>query len=209
VLCGLIVGLALIVLTTPGVTAALFRATGAGENTGLSESFALELAEETRLYVTRRGAPELPVRVDGREGFTDRAVAHLDDVRGVISGARVATGVFAGAVAVWLALATVRRRLLAMQRALKAGAVITGGAVTLGFAGAATGFDRFFAAFHGLFFEGDTWLFAPGELLVQLFPERFWMAAGLIWGVLCLLGALVLYAVALAIARRAPRTDGS
>jgi len=39
-------------------------------------------------------------------------------------------------------------------------------------------FDRFFAYFHKPLFEGDSWLFPAGELLVQLFPESYWMFAG-------------------------------
>lgn len=35
-------------------------------------------------------------------------------------------------------------------------------------------FDTFFAAFHGLFFEGNSWLFLFSDTLIRLFPVRFW-----------------------------------
>jgi integral membrane protein (TIGR01906 family) len=208
-LAGLTVGLTLIMLTAPIVTGTLVRATGGAELTGLPEPLALSLAEDVRLYVTRRDAPELAATVGGREGFSARAVAHLDDVRDVISGARVATGILAGAIAVWVALGIARGRIDALETGLTAGAYATVGLVGLALLGALAGFDRFFAGFHGLFFDGGTWQFGAGELLIQLFPEGFWMTAGLLWGVLCVLGALVLYAVAQAIARRTPPKPGS
>ncbi|MDP2400524.1 MAG: DUF1461 domain-containing protein, partial [Actinomycetota bacterium] len=52
-----------------------------------------------------------------------------------------------------------------------------------------------FAQFHALFFEGDTWLFPAGELLIELFPEPFWMTAGATWAGLVLLGGGLLYVV--------------
>ncbi len=30
------------------------------------------------------------------------------------------------------------------------------------------------AMFHGLFFNGNTWLFAYSDTLIRLFPIRFW-----------------------------------
>jgi integral membrane protein (TIGR01906 family) len=206
---GLVLGVSVIVLAMPAVTRALVPATGGTELSGLSEQATLDLAERVRVYVTRRDAPELPAMIDGREGFTPRAVAHLNDVRGVISAARIATGLLAGVVAIWIGAGISRRRYAALRRGITAGAYATAGAVVLALAGAATGFDRLFAGFHSLFFEGDTWLFEPGEMLVRLFPERFWATAGLLWGVLALLGGVVLYAIAQAIARRTPRAQSS
>ncbi|MDA1330236.1 MAG: TIGR01906 family membrane protein [Chloroflexi bacterium] len=39
---------------------------------------------------------------------------------------------------------------------------------------AAFSFDSFFTSFHGLFFEGNTWLFLFSDTLIRLFPIRFW-----------------------------------
>ena len=38
-------------------------------------------------------------------------------------------------------------------------------------------FGLFFTLFHRLLFEGDSWLFAFTDTLIQLFPVRFWMDA--------------------------------
>ena len=48
-------------------------------------------------------------------------------------------------------------------------------------------FDRFFVAFHGLFFEGNTWLFLFSDTLIRLFPIRFWQDAFL-WAAAIALG---------------------
>ncbi|MDX9991448.1 MAG: TIGR01906 family membrane protein [Anaerolineales bacterium] len=39
---------------------------------------------------------------------------------------------------------------------------------------AATSFWQFFSAFHAIFFEGDSWLFALSDTLIRLYPIRFW-----------------------------------
>jgi uncharacterized membrane protein len=48
----------------------------------------------------------------------------------------------------------------------------------------ALAFWQFFTLFHGLFFEGDSWLFLYSDTLIRLFPIRFWqdvfLAAALI-----------------------------
>ena len=38
-------------------------------------------------------------------------------------------------------------------------------------------FFSFFAGFHSLFFEGDSWLFLYSDTLIRLFPIRFWQDA--------------------------------
>ncbi|HSO12543.1 MAG TPA: DUF1461 domain-containing protein, partial [Anaerolineales bacterium] len=38
-------------------------------------------------------------------------------------------------------------------------------------------FFSFFAGFHTLFFEGDSWLFLFSDTLIRLFPIRFWQDA--------------------------------
>ncbi len=40
---------------------------------------------------------------------------------------------------------------------------------------AVTNFTPFFSAFHGLFFPGGNWMFAPDSTLIILFPETFFM----------------------------------
>ncbi|GAB4462860.1 MAG: TIGR01906 family membrane protein [Anaerolineales bacterium] len=48
-------------------------------------------------------------------------------------------------------------------------------------------FWNFFAGFHALFFEGDSWLFLYSDTLIRLFPLRFWQDAFL-WAAVIALG---------------------
>ena len=47
-------------------------------------------------------------------------------------------------------------------------------------------FWDFFAGFHSLFFEGDSWLFLYSDTLIRLFPIRFWQDAFLLAAVIAL-----------------------
>jgi uncharacterized membrane protein len=53
-------------------------------------------------------------------------------------------------------------------------------------------FWNFFAGFHSLFFEGDSWLFLYSDTLIRLFPLRFWQDAFLWAAVIALGGAFAL-----------------
>jgi integral membrane protein (TIGR01906 family) len=59
--------------------------------------------------------------------------------------------------------------------------LIAGGAL-IAAAAFAIAFDATFAFFHGLFFAAGTWTFNPAtDRLVQLYPERFWILAALLF----------------------------
>ena len=53
-------------------------------------------------------------------------------------------------------------------------------------------FFRFFAGFHSLFFEGDSWLFLFSDTLIRLFPIRFWQDAFLFAAIIALGGGIIL-----------------
>lgn len=195
----LVVGLSLQIVLLPGFTRALVERVGSAELAGLSQETTLELAEEVRVYVSVSDAPTLPRTVDGRPGFDERQSSHLDDVRAVIIPATWLTwGLFAGAL-VWLGLAV--RAAGATRDTLRRAAWFAGIAVlvTIPVAGLAgvVDFDALFTRFHGLFFAAGTWQFYSTDLIIQLFPELFWVIAGAAWGVLAMA-----FAVCLAVAAR-------
>jgi len=131
---------------------------------------------------------------DGKPLYNERELSHMKDVKRVTQGA----------LRVWyLSLA-----LLAALGAwawfgdwwdgyraglMRGGWLMVGLAVTIGIivvVGIVVDpnvFDRFFVAFHGLFFEGDTWLFLFSDTLIRLFPIRFWQDAFL-WAAAIALG---------------------
>ncbi len=188
----LLIGLSLQLLLLPGFTRTIVTRVGSEALTGLSAAQTLVLAEEVRAYVASPVAPPLPADVDGREGFDDRQSSHLDDVRAVIRPAIALTWVLLAGALVWIVFA-VRMRGVVLETL--ASALMFGGIALLvfiplaGLAGLAD-FDRLFAEFHGVFFEGGTWQFYHSDLIIQLFPESFWVLAGASWAVLAVvLGA--------------------
>lgn len=188
----LVVGVTVLLLTAPSVTDVLVRAYDGAGRSGLSESDALEAAQAVRAFVTDQHADPLPGIVAGRQGFTPGAVAHLMDVRRVLAAARLATGVVASLLTVWLAVGIARQRRAELAAGMRTGAILLAAVVPVAALAALLDFDRFFAGFHSLFFASGTWQFTAEELMIQLFPEPFWVTAAASWALLVLLGALAL-----------------
>jgi len=202
-------GLALQPLTWPGFTSVLTARLDVAEASGLTPERAEELAQAVRAFVADPAASELPETVDGRPAFDSSAVSHLADVRAVISGARLATGLLAGVLTVWLAVCMVRKAYSAISKGLRAGAAVTAAFVVIAILGAVADFQTIFAGFHALFFESGTWTFPQGALLIQLFPEAFWATAGAFWGLIVLAVAGAYWLAARAVARQAAERAGA
>lgn len=180
-------GASVLVLTAPQVTAALVRIADSAEIAGLTQQDALSIAEQVRAYVADTASPPpLPSAVedsegDLREGFTRRAVVHLDDVRAVFAAVRWSGVAFGLVFAVWLIVRLMQRQHSLVAFACRCASATIFALFALALIGAALDFDTLFAYFHKPLFAEGTWLFPADELLVQLFPERFWMLAGALW----------------------------
>jgi integral membrane protein (TIGR01906 family) len=151
----------------------------------------LAMAPDERLHLARasiaflnmpRGAASLDdLRfADGAVAFNAREVSHMDDVKLVYDRLTAAAliALVIAAVAVWLLLRQ-------GHTATVWGAVSDGSLVILCLlvglgVWMAVGFEGFFTAFHGIFFESDTWLFAYSDTLIRLFPLQLWSDAGLL-----------------------------
>ena len=136
---------------------------------------------------------------DGTALYNERELKHMNDVRKVTQGAMriwYITLAFLLALGVWAWFGDwwdpYRIGLM------RGGWLMVGLAVTIGIivvVGIATNpnlFDVFFTAFHGLFFEGDSWLFLFSDTLIRLFPIRFWQDAFLWAAVIALGGGIAL-----------------
>lgn len=203
----LVVGLAITVLMTSGYTSTAIRALAISETSGVSRPDTVLLGELVRGYVSDSDSPPLPNTWRGQQAFGEQAASHLRDVRAAIASARWASGACALVLTIWLGYGLGRRRWRALRTGMRAGTgILAGFTVLMGLAGAFD-FDAFFTAFHGVFFKAGTWQFAYDELLIRLFPERFWMASGVVLAVLMLGGAAVLAVVSFCPfeARRAPK----
>lgn len=136
---------------------------------------------------------------DGSPLYNERELSHMEDVKRVTQGA----------LNVWyisLALLTLfgiwswrGGWTQAYRQGLRRGGwlmVGLAGAVGLivvaGIAISPDVFWNFFAGFHALFFEGDSWLFLYSDTLIRLFPLRFWQDAFLWAAVIALGGGVAL-----------------
>ncbi len=136
---------------------------------------------------------------NGQPLYSERELSHMEDVKGVVQGSLKAWYI---SLAVLLILALLFWRMNAMPEylnGLKRGGVwMIVLAATLGFiAGAGillnpNIFWNFFAWFHSLFFEGDTWLFEYSDTLIRLFPIRFWQDAVIAMAAIALGGGAAL-----------------
>jgi integral membrane protein (TIGR01906 family) len=145
---------------------------------------------------------------DGSPAFTEREVAHMADVRGLVGKVLLAHAVALGVIA----LAALTARLLEVRGALSSG-LVRGGLLTLGISAVIgiymlANFDDFFVQFHEALFEGDSWRFPSSDTLIRLYPDAFWSDFGAV-----LAGFVVVQAAALSgglwwwrrrAARRAP-----
>ncbi len=187
-----VLGISVRVALAPLVTSTLVEATGGVTNSGLDAVTAEQLAQEIRGYVTGTNEGPLPAQVGAREGFSADAVSHLDDVRGVITASGWATLVLSAALGAWCIWRWKTSQRTSVAQVMRAGAVWIVVGIPVAAVLAMTDFDRFFAGFHGLFFESGTWQFPAGDLLIQLFPEPFWMSAAVLVAALSLAGAVAL-----------------
>ncbi|HET6350659.1 MAG TPA: DUF1461 domain-containing protein [Coriobacteriia bacterium] len=193
VLAVLALGIALLPLLTPAFTRALSARYSEYPN-------AASFAEASRQLVVSEdpAARERLLTV-----MQPDEVSHLDDVAGVISGARSTTLALALAAAAWIALCVRAGRAKAVARGLTVGGLLTLGLLALAGVAGTTDFDALFVRFHGLFFANGTWTFPVDSALISLFPEPFWMVSGVAW-VLLTAGVGVFYLVSgRVVARRA------
>jgi integral membrane protein (TIGR01906 family) len=142
------------------------------------------------------GPPEFDVTIDGGPVLNARERAHMQDVRTVFIGffgAAIVTAVGALVIAA-------RRRGEARRgtwRAVRGGATGLAALLVAGGATAFVAFDALFEMFHRLFFAGGSYTFDPStERLVQLFPFQFWQETAIAVGVVCIVLALVVVALA-------------
>jgi integral membrane protein (TIGR01906 family) len=136
---------------------------------------------------------------DGTPVYEDRELSHMHDVKVVVQGS-LRVWYFANVILLVLAVFAGRGGWMPtyVNGLRRGGLWMIGLAATLAFiAGAGILLDpnifwNFFAWFHTLFFEGDTWLFAYSDTLIRLFPIRFWQDAVIAMAVIALGGGAAL-----------------
>ena len=130
---------------------------------------------------------------NGEPVFNDRELSHMQDVKAVVTGMRIA---LAAGMVIILAITTIAVKQGWRSALLKA--YRWGGWGLIGLIGTilffvALSFSNLFTWFHQLFFESGTWQFYTSDTLIRLFPMRFWRDAFIFVGILSLvMGALVI-----------------
>ena len=124
---------------------------------------------------------------NGTPLYNERELSHMDDVKRVTKAALNVwhvTLVLLLALGIWSWLGGWDQAY--RQGAMRGGwlivglAVVVGLIVLIGIAISPNVFWNFFAGFHSLFFEGDSWMFLYSDTLIRLFPIRFWQDAFLL-----------------------------
>jgi len=168
---------------------------GATAWTGFSESD-LKATTDSILADLVFGPPDFDVEVAGAPVLDERERGHMRDVRGVFIGF-FAVAATLGIVAVAIAVRRGRDGRRATWRAVRAGSMwLVEALVVLGII-AVVAFDSLFDLFHGLLFPGGSYTFDPRtERLVQLFPFQFWQETTIAVGVVAIVAAIVVVALA-------------
>lgn len=168
----------------------------------------LDVTEEMMAYL--RGNREdlhVPTTVNGqpREFFSEREIAHMEDVRGLFLGAitirRVCLVVILAALILLFATRAKVRHLL--PRTICAGTLLFFALLAVLAAIISSNFSKYFIVFHHIFFDNDLWMLDPRtDLLINIVPEPFFMDTaariGVTYGisvvavfVICLVGILL------------------
>jgi integral membrane protein (TIGR01906 family) len=136
---------------------------------------------------------------DGKPLYNERELSHMNDVKRVTQGALKVWYISLAALAllgVWAwaggwgqayRLGLMRGGWLMVILAITIGLI-----AVVGISVNPDIFFSFFAGFHSLFFEGDSWLFLFSDTLIRLFPIRFWQDAFLFAALIALGGGAAL-----------------
>lgn len=143
---------------------------------------------------------------DGSSLYNARELSHMHDVKVVTQQLMFfGYGVVLLVATSVIVLATDPGARPALYRSLIAGSVLTAMLILAGLLAVATSFDWLFTQFHGLFFEGNSWIFQYSDTLIRLFPIKFWTDAFALMFGGALAEALIVGAVARRLLRRRAR----
>jgi integral membrane protein (TIGR01906 family) len=136
---------------------------------------------------------------DGKPLYNERELSHMNDVKRVTRGALKVWYISLALLALlgvwaWIGgwgpayrLGLMRGGWLMVLLAISIGVI-----ALIGISVNPDIFFSFFAGFHSLFFEGDSWLFLFSDTLIRLFPIRFWQDAFLFAAIIALGGGTAL-----------------
>ncbi len=114
----------------------------------------------------------------GNQLFTDTEVSHMADVK-LVMLISMAVGAVLGLLCIIFMIVLARTAKGGIRRSLFAGSVWMLVVLIALAVLAVLGWEQFFATFHSLFFADGTWTFQATDALIRLYPNQFWMDAGI------------------------------
>lgn len=128
---------------------------------------------------------------DGSPLYNERELSHMLDVRVLVKSSLKAWYILLILLGLISLIAWRTGNLPDFWKAIARGGWLTLGIIILVIISTFIDFSSLFTAFHGLFFEGDTWLFFADDTLIRLYPLKLWSDAFVYMGIITLAGALV------------------
>ncbi len=172
--------------------------------------------DEAREFLSQAGSQDVSAseamyalsELDPAYGLDREAVSHLEDVNAVVANARTPLIGVTLIAAFCLMCLVYLFGAKAAGRALFASGCAALGAFALAGLWAIISFESLFACLHGLFFAEGTWLFPADSLLIQMYPEGFWVGMGAVWLASSALVAVVSIIIGAVILRkRTPKAE--
>lgn len=131
---------------------------------------------------------------DGKPVFTDGEIAHMSDVKGLVTLLFfiAITGMILSLIsAVYLG----RKYGPGLHHAMRWSGIVTLVLFAVLTVVALLGWDQFFTGFHDMFFSSGTWQFYLDDSLIRLFPPQFWIDAGVFVAGFVVLISILLIAI--------------
>lgn len=131
---------------------------------------------------------------DGKPVFTDGEIAHMSDVKGLVT-----LLFFIAIVGMILSLISAvylgRKYGPGLHHAMRWSGIVTLTFFAILTVVALLGWDQFFTGFHDMFFASGTWQFYLDDSLIRLFPPQFWIDAGVFVAAFVVLISILLIAI--------------
>jgi integral membrane protein (TIGR01906 family) len=124
---------------------------------------------------------------DGTPLYNERELSHMLDVRVLVQSALTAWYILLGVTLLLGLTAWKFGYLKELWKSITLGGWLTLGVIFLVILSTFIDFSALFTAFHGLFFQGDTWLFYESDTLIRLYPLKFWSDAFIYVGVMTII----------------------
>lgn len=132
---------------------------------------------------------------DGEPIYNESELSHMEDVKTVVTGMRIALAAIMVLILVIDSIAVKKGWKKQLFHGIERGGWMTIGLLVAVLIFVLLSFDQLFTWFHQIFFESGTWRFYTSDTLIRLFPTRFWRDSFIFVGALSMLmgGGLILF----------------